>query len=100
VAEVLESRILRMIEISDLGREDIRPRRSGEEQELIDLVRCDVADDASIAFALKEPCGSSLRVHAMRSESYGLDDPADRHGLYEFAGSDRRLVLKALAVQD
>ena len=92
--------MLRVVDVAGLRRDHLRLRRSGEEQELIELVRADVADDAAVALAIEEPRRTRLRVHAMRPEPDGLDDAADRAGVDQLAGLDGRPVLVALAVED
>jgi hypothetical protein len=58
------------------GRATTRPHRyggiflfgilcAGEEEELLDLVRGDISEDAAITLALEEPTGSGSSVDAM-----------------------------------
>src|SRR5215813_1090983 len=63
-------------------------------------MRAYVADDAAIAFALKEPRRPFLRRHSMRSQPNRLDDPANRSGFDKLPGPDRCAVLQPLAVHD
>jgi hypothetical protein len=44
-----------MMKVADLRGDDLGASRAGEEQELIELVRADVAEDASVALPLEEP---------------------------------------------
>ena len=68
-----------MVHVADLGRDDVRRRRAGEKQELVELVRADVAEDAAVTLAgSKNQARTSRRVHPVRTESDGLDDVADR----------------------
>ena len=100
VAEILEGRILRVVDVADLRRHDVGAGRAGEVQELIGLVRCDVAEDAAELRLVEEPRRPRLHVDAVRAEADGLDDLADRAGLDELRGLDRRAILEALAVHD
>ena len=63
VAEILELRPVRMVEIGDVARRHFGLFAAGEEQELLDLVRADVAEDAAGALAAPEPvrAGRSCR---------------------------------------
>src|SRR5262249_40605855 len=69
-----------------------------EEEELIELVRGDVADDAAEIFSVPEPCRARARSDPMRAEADGLDDFADRPGFDQFAGFDGGRVLETLAI--
>ncbi len=100
VAEVLEPRVLRVIEVPDLRGHDVGARRAGEEEELIGLVRADVAEDAAVALALEEPRRTRLEVGPVRSQADRLHDAADRPRLHQLAGLDRGAVLEPLAVHD
>ena len=79
VAEVLEPGVLRIVDVPDLRGRPPRPRRAGEEQELVGLVRRDVAEDAAIARALEEPRGTRLEVHPMRSRGRSSAPPGRWH---------------------
>src|SRR5690606_26225036 len=54
VAEILEIGVLRVVQIADLRGDDLGLCRSGEEEELVGLVRCDVAQDAAVAGTVEE----------------------------------------------
>ena len=47
-------------------------------QELVDLMRADVAEDAAEALAVEEPVRAGLEVLLVRAEADGLDHAADR----------------------
>ena len=55
VAEVLEVRMLRMTHVGDLRLGDLGLGRAGVVEELIDLVRADVAEDAAVLHRVPEP---------------------------------------------
>ena len=92
--------VLRMVDVADLRRDDLGARRAGEVQELVGLVRRDVAEDAAVPRASKNHAGRVLEVHAVRPEPDGLHDAADRARLDQLAGLDRGAVLEPLAVHD
>ena len=100
VAEVLEPGVLRVVDVAHLRGHDLGSGRAGEEEELVELVRGDVAEDAAVALLLEEPGGPGLRVHPVRPEADGLDDLADGAGLHQLARLHRGPVLEPLAVDD
>ena len=100
VPEILERGVLLVVEITDLRGDDLGAGRAGEEEELVRLVRRDVAENAAEPRAFEEPRGTGLRIHAVWPETDGLHDPADRPGLDELRGANGRAVFEALAVHD
>src|SRR5690606_41913871 len=52
--------------------------RSGEEQELVDLVRGDVDQDAAIRLLVEEPVRPDGAVEPVGAQANRLDDAADR----------------------
>src|ERR1700752_4976037 len=46
LAEILKLRFLRMVEVGDVACHALRFLRAGEKQELLDLMRADIAQDA------------------------------------------------------
>ena len=57
VAEVLEAGLVGVVQVADLRGDDLRLGGSGEEQELVELVRGDVGEDAAVLFLDVEPVG-------------------------------------------
>ena len=49
IAHILQARLFGMAAIGDAGRYDLGVHRIGEEQELLELVAGDIAEDAAIA---------------------------------------------------
>src|SRR5262245_48679933 len=90
----------RMIHVADLRRDHFGPRGVGEEEELIELVRRDVADDAAEILPVPEPRRARLRIDAMRAEADSLDDFADSAGFDQLAGFDGGGILESLAVHN
>ena len=88
------------MDVRDLRGDHLRRVGSGEEQELVELVRGDVAQDAAVALLLEEPRRPRLGGHPVGTEADRLDDPADGARLDQLAGLDRRPVLEPLAVED
>ncbi len=100
VAEIVEPRVLRVVNVTDLRGNHVSLSRAGEEQELVDLVRTNVADDATVALVVEEP-GRPLRgINSVRPQPNGLHDSAYSPGLYQFPGSDSRTVVEPFAVHD
>src|SRR5262245_45463862 len=89
-----------MVNVSGLRGDDCSAARSSEEQELIKLVRSNVANDSAKVFFVPEPFWSRLGVNAMWAQSRGLQNLADGSCLHQFAGTYGSLVLEALAVHD
>src|SRR3984893_13171797 len=56
---------------------------AGEEEELLDLVRGDISEDAAITLALEEPTGSGSSVDAMWAQPNGIPNRANCAGLHE-----------------
>ena len=100
VTEVLELRTVLVRDVADLRGDDLGARRSGVEEELIDLMRPDVGQDPAVARRVPEPLRPGGRGDAMRCEIHRLDDASDRAGLHELAGLDRGAHLVPLAVED
>jgi hypothetical protein len=55
IAKVLQARILRVVEIADLRSDDSSLRGIREIQELVELMRANVAEDTAISVALEKP---------------------------------------------
>ena len=100
VADVLKARILGVGAVGDGRRDDLGVERVGEEQELLDLVAADVAEDAAVLLALEEVGRALVVVERVRPEADGVDDLADGAGLHQFAGLHRRAGLEMLRVAD
>ncbi len=99
-AEVFELRRVRVGVVGDVRGHDLGARRAGEVQELVALVRGDVAQDAAVALALEEPVRPRVVAQRVRAEAHGLHDAADR----AFGDEATRLfggaVLEALGEAD
>ena len=81
------------MDVAHLRRDDLGTRRSSEIQELIGLVRGDIAEDAAIARLFEKPGRTCGRSHAVRPEPDRLHDVADGARLDQFGRPDRRLIL-------
>jgi len=100
--------MLRVRDIGNLGFADFGVVASGEVKKLIDLVRADVAKNATVFFGLPEPvracCAaaivSGLLHDLMRRDVDGLDDATDGAGLNEIGGFDGGGNFEHLAVKD
>ena len=86
-----------MIEISNLRSNHLGFRRAGVEQELVNLMRCNICENPAVLGALIEPIWARRRMNAMRTQSNSLHDFADCAGLNQFAGLYRRSNLKPFA---
>ncbi len=100
LAEILQLRRARIAAVGHRGRDDLDIERAGEEQELLELVRGDVGQDAAIAGPLEEPVRPRLGVEAVRPEPDGVDHLADRPGLHQLARLHGRPGLEMLGVAD
>ena len=89
-----------MVHVADLRRDDLAARRAGEEQELIGLVRADVAEDAAVTRRRRTTPAASPACMRCGPRPIVWTTPADRAGLDQLAGLDRRAVLEPLAVHD
>src|SRR5258706_2679832 len=100
VAKVIESGMLRVVNVSCLRGDHFGPGRTGEEQELVRLMRADIAEDAAILITIVEPGWTHRRILAMRPQTDGLNNLSNGAGLDELAGFDSRATVKAFAVGD
>src|SRR3569833_241318 len=108
VAEILEMRMIGMADIGDLRRHDLGFGRAGIEQELVDLVRADIAKDAAILDIFPEPArardAAAIVAGAlddlMRRDVDRLDDLADGAGLDQLPGINRGLHFQPLGIHD
>jgi xylonate dehydratase len=100
VAEIFELSVFGVLEVADLRGNDFRAGRLREEQELVELVRSDVAEDPAVPRRIPEPRRALRRMNAMRPESNRLHDVTDRAGLHELTRLHRRRVLEPFAVAD
>ena len=60
---------------ADRRREDLGAGRAGEAEELVDLVRADVDEDAAVARRIEEPIRPLLQVQRVRPEADGVQRP-------------------------
>ena len=74
--------------------------RPGENQELVDLVGADVAQDAAMRVLLEEPGRADRAVQAVRRQIDGLHDAADLTGLDQPQRRGHRGHLEALREAD
>ena len=98
-----------MAHVRDLRLRDLSALRAGVEEELIDLMRADVAEDAAVLHIVVEPGGPAAKSAAVRARLLvdlvgcdvdGLNHLADRALLDEFARVHRRLHFQPFAVKD
>src|SRR5262249_41875397 len=110
IAEVLEVRSVRVVDIGDLGGYDFSRSGAGVVQELVNLVGSDVAEDAGKLLVVPEPVGARRSAAGVPSGDPllylvgcnvdGLDDLADRSLLDQFAGVHSGGNFEALRVHD
>ena len=100
LAEVLQFGRVGIVEIGDLARYHFCLGAAGEEQELLDLMRADVAQDAAVAGLLIEPVRPLVVADAVRSETDGRDNAADGAGLDQVGGGDGRRLRVVLGIAD
>ena len=97
-----------MANIRDLRLHHLRLCRSGVEQELIHLVRADVAQNPAVLIRIPEPGGPSpaatgvscMLDDLMRRDVDGLDHFSDCALPHEHARIDRSFHLQQLAIED
>jgi hypothetical protein len=82
------------------GGHDLGIVRAGEMQELVDLMRGDIGQDAAEPGLVEEPAGPDRAVEPMRPESDRLHDAPDRSVRDQFAGDDGRGNDEALGEAD
>ena len=75
---------------------DLGVGHAGEHQELVDLVRGDVDEDAAVLRLVVEPRVAQRAVLAVRPEAHGLHDVADRAVAHEVQRARHRPYLEAL----
>ena len=76
-SEVLESRRIGHGRVFDMCMGDLGGVGSGEMQELVDLVRADVAENPAVAFSQQEPWRACPEVLLVGAEADRLDDSSD-----------------------
>ena len=69
-------------------------------EELVDLVRADVGQDAATLGRIEEPGGAQVAVEPVRAEAHGLDDAADRARPDQLRRPGHRPHLEALGEVD
>src|SRR5215207_3977942 len=77
LAIVLELRVVGVAKVASGRRHNRRRLGSGEEQELLDLVGADIADDAAGDLAVGEPSRPARHAWRVRPEPGGLDHAAN-----------------------
>jgi hypothetical protein len=108
VAEVLKAGMIGMAHVGDLRLDNFGVFRSRVEEELVDLVRADVAEDAAVLVGVPEPLGAAgsaacvaMPLNDLMGRNVdGLNDFADGALLDEHAGINSGFHFKALAVHD
>ena len=60
----------------------------------------DIAQGTAVPLALEKPSRAQLAVQPMRSQAYGLHDPADRAGANELDGAGHGCHLEPLGIID
>ena len=97
-----------MAHIGDLRLGDLGLGRAGVVEELVHLVRTDVAENSAVLNRVPEPVGPAVRPPAsppclndlVRRDVDRLNHFADGAGLDQFAGFDGSLHFQPLAVHD
>src|SRR5687768_11761401 len=92
--------MLRVADVANLSRDDLSGGGCGEVQELVELMRTNVAYDAAVTIGVPKPVRSLRRMDPMRPEANGLNDLPDRPGLNQLACTHRRAILESFAVYD
>ncbi len=77
-----------------------RVGRAGERQELVDLVRCDVDEDAAVLRAIEEPRIAKRAVQPVRAQADGLHDVADRPVTHQLERARHGTNFEALGEVD
>src|SRR5205823_8641251 len=72
IAEIFQAGILRVAQVADLRSDDIGTRGAGEEQERVEIVRREIAQDSTVALALEEPRRTRRGTHPVRREAHRL----------------------------
>src|ERR1700704_2228582 len=67
VAKIFQARVLRVVQVTDLRRNNFSFCGIGEIKKLVELVRANIAEHAAISLALKKPRRALRRILAMRS---------------------------------
>src|SRR5580692_12020292 len=68
VAEILQLGMVRICPVGYGRGCHFGILRTGEEEELLDLMRSDISEDTAITLALEEPTGSGSSVDAVRAK--------------------------------
>jgi hypothetical protein len=88
--------MVRVAEVAGLRRKNTGGCGIGEVQELLDLMRADIADDAAGDGAVEEPGGARRGPHLVRAETRRLDDAADCPLGHQLACFDRAAAVPML----
>ncbi len=86
--------------VCDPGGNDPGIRGTGEEQELVELVRRDIDRDPAMGVAAKEPVRMQRPVQPTRTETGRMDHPTDRSGRDQLPRARRRPHLEPLGEID
>ena len=86
--------------VCDPGGTDPGIRGTGEEQELVELVRRDIDRDPAMGVAAKEPVRTQRPVQPTRTETGRMDHPSDRSGGDQLPRARRRPHLEPLGEID
>ena len=86
-----------MVQVAHLGRDDLGPVGAGVEEDLVELVRADVHQDAAILRPLKKPGRARCQLGTVRREDGHLEHLADGAGPDQLARLHGRAHVEALA---
>ncbi len=100
LAEVLQLRLVRVVEVADCRVRHRGVLRSAVREELLVLVAAEVAQDPPVLLALEEPGRSAGLAEPVRRQNRHVDDPADGSLLQEIGREHGGLILEPLAVVD
>ncbi len=90
----------RVGEVADRRQRDRGGLGAGEEQELVDLVAADIAEDPAIARRVEEPVGPQMSVQPVRPHAERLHHGADRAGADQLGSAGDGADLEALGITD
>ena len=87
-----------MPDVLDARCYDITTRRACEVEELIDLVRPDVRENAAVQLRIPEPRGAIRGMNAVRPKADGLNDGTDRSRSNQLGGANGGAALEPFTV--
>ncbi|MCY1558025.1 hypothetical protein D9M68_949240 [compost metagenome] len=99
VAHVLQAGTIGMVAIVDARGNHLAIIGIGEEQELLELVAGDIAENAAIAIAGEKPVRTIVEAQRVRAETHGVDHLANGALGNEIARFDGGRHFKMLGIE-